>query len=83
MSDMQRWMMIEAKAASAIKASGASRVNVRISWLRDQVRKHRPEADVWRFTAGQFVAKVGCPDLCIEVWTVEDDAIASDWEAVL
>lgn len=72
--------MIGADVATAIKATGASRVNVRISWLRSQIQKHRPEADVLRFAAGQLVAKVGCPDLCIEVWAVEDDAIESDWE---
>lgn len=67
---------------TAADAVGATRVNVRCSWYHANVNRP-PRPENWRPSPGAHVAYLRCnPAPCIELWTVADNELAADWEAV-
>ena len=64
---------------TAADAAGATRVNARASWVRQNLVADTLRADSIRPPCK--VAKLRCnPPPCVELWAVLDDALSADWE---
>lgn len=56
-------------------------VHARVSWLRSVVSRAAVPYLPASIHSGNLVARLGCgAGPCVELWAVDDAAIAADWE---